>query len=425
MSDELVEQLVAENKQLREQLSQVSIPVTLSFSNAKFMESDGIIEFTAVGLCEGTWKGVFYPLEEIKKLADNWVELGRPKIPLLVEHGKDEEFGIKAVGEVYELRFDDDLKALFIKGRITDPKAIKKVKEGEFNHVSLAHFINLKEVNHQNVASDLNLVEVSLTRAPACPSCTILNVQELGEFELKVESDLAYPIIPKVPTRRLVPVYRYPLIYGIPYVYPVPYKYPTPYASPSYGYPYAYPVYGYPYGYPAYGYPAISPEDIQGLMDRITQLEERVQALEEKVAELSKAKVELSETTAPPREAVTTAETTAPAQATEVKEAPKEEAPSEAPTEAKPEVSPLEERVAKLESSISQILEIVQKLAPKEEPKEAPKEEPKEEPKTEESKPAPAPSEAKPEEKPQIDISKVDPLELVIAYGRKKFGIEE
>ena len=209
MSEELVEQLVAENKMLREQLAEISIPVLLSSSNVKFAERDETVEITAVALCEGTWKGVFYPLDEIKKAYEKWVEQGKPRIPILVEHGKDPHFGIRVVGEVEELRFDDDLKALFLKGKIIDPEAIERIKDGTLTHISLAQFITTLTKNNQKIASDITFVEASLTQAPSCPACTILNVEELGEFELRFESDLAFPFAPRRPR---YPIYKYPYL---------------------------------------------------------------------------------------------------------------------------------------------------------------------------------------------------------------------
>jgi len=429
MSEELVEQLVAENKMLREQLAEVSIPVLLSSSNVKFAERDEIVEITAVALCEGTWKGVYYPLDEIKKAYERWVEQGRPKIPILVEHGKDPHFGIKVVGEVEELRFDDDLKALFLKGKVIDPEAIERIKNGELTHISLAQFITTLTKNNQKIASDITFVEASLTQAPCCPACTILNVEELGEFELRFESDLAYPFPPR---SARYPIYKYPFYplpyYGYPYGYPQ--GYPTPQYGYPYGYPYRYPQYGYPYGYPLYGYPPIKPEDIQALMDRITQLEERVQAIEDKLAEMSKTKIALSETAEAPREAVTTDSTTDASKETTVSTPETTAEPQK--VEVPPEKPSLEDRLSTLEERVSRILELLESKKESEvkvEVQEAKPEEKLEEPKVEETKP----SESKPEEspkseserKPEIDLEKLNPIEVVIAYGRKAFKIEE
>jgi hypothetical protein len=142
-----------------------------------FEELEGKLVVAGIALAEGLWKHVLYSAEEIQKAAKDLK--GKP---LMVEHGTDEDFKENHVGKVLEAYFDTLLKSLVFKAEVTDPAAIKKVKDGTFPAVSCSTWVDKFPINaEQAVGFNYKFNELSLVRAPACDKCFILAVEELAK----------------------------------------------------------------------------------------------------------------------------------------------------------------------------------------------------------------------------------------------------
>ncbi len=263
----------------------------ISLENSPFFsleEGKGKLVISGIALAEGVWKNVLYPAEEIAKAAERLK--GKP---LKVEHGMDEDFKDKSVGRVIDAYYDKTLKSLIFKAEVTDPEAIEKVKNGEFQAVSCSTWIDKLPVNQeQSVGFNFLFNELSLVRSPACDKCFIFAVEELskklkenlnispvkeesgeesmdeareapveeevteeltdiefeGEVDLtEVEPPKLFAVIECSSLDELMELAKKKTIvtyyYGYPYPYPYYGKYPYPH------YPY-YPYYPYPYKKP-------------------------------------------------------------------------------------------------------------------------------------------------------------------------------
>ena len=145
MSASILEEALAENEQLRRELStlkeklkeqnevkELSVDFVSTLSSITNLGMVGKkLKIAGIMLAEGVWNGLPYVKSEIKKMYDRFKNKLR-KLPITVEHERTEEFKDKKVGETVNVEWDDMLGAIKYEAYITDPKAIEMVKNGTF-----------------------------------------------------------------------------------------------------------------------------------------------------------------------------------------------------------------------------------------------------------------------------------------------------
>jgi hypothetical protein len=125
------------------------------------------LRLRVIALREGTWNGVQYPAEEIKK------SVGQIKgIPVRVEHAKDPNFKGRIVGTVTNALWDEFFNAAVAELEITDKTAAQMVLDKVFPAVSISTFLDFDE---KGVGSNFKHLELSLVRRPACTECYIIS----------------------------------------------------------------------------------------------------------------------------------------------------------------------------------------------------------------------------------------------------------
>jgi len=171
--ESILEELLAENAQLREKLGNYQ---ELGFtSNINILAKKPKLKISGVLIAEGVWKGVKYDYEEMKKALSKFLGL-----PIKVQHGKSEEFGDRTVGKVTKVAADDVIRSLVFEGIVTDEKAVKLIEDGVFNAISIkGGFEKLEEDSTPPVGRNYTPIEASLTGSPACDNCMIFNVSAL------------------------------------------------------------------------------------------------------------------------------------------------------------------------------------------------------------------------------------------------------
>ena len=148
------------------------------------------LEIAGIALAVGEWNGVLYTADEIKKL-----EKQLPGTPVLVEHGRDPDFGNTQVGVFTEAKWDDMIDALLFKAKITDERAIQAVVKKKFPAISLSNRLFYVPDNGKIRGVDLELIEGSLVVNPACEVCYITKTAECltkifgNEFKSKMSID--------------------------------------------------------------------------------------------------------------------------------------------------------------------------------------------------------------------------------------------
>lgn len=174
------EKLIAQAKNIpREEIVLSSAPFF------QLSEKEGKLLITGIALAEGVWKNVLYPADQIEKSANALV--GKP---LVVEHGMNENFQRRQVGKVLSSTYDSALKSLVFQAEVTDPEAIKCVKDGTFPAVSCSTWIDKYPVNdEQSIGFNFLFNELSLCRTPACEKCFIFAVEELSKKIQKEKED--------------------------------------------------------------------------------------------------------------------------------------------------------------------------------------------------------------------------------------------
>jgi len=187
----IFEELHAERQEL-ERMIKVAKNITkeeVILSSAPFFsleEKEGKLLITGIALAEGVWKSVLYPAEEIEKSATHLQ--GKP---LKVEHGLDALFETREVGTVKKAYYDRALKSIVFQAEVTDPEAIKLVKDGTFPAVSCSTWVDKFPLNQeQSIGFNFNFNELSLVRTPACEKCFIFAVEELSKKISQEKQDL-------------------------------------------------------------------------------------------------------------------------------------------------------------------------------------------------------------------------------------------
>lgn len=135
------------------------------------LESEKLVPLIIRGIAlkEGTWNGLFYPREEIRKAASNLA--GKP---LMIDHGKSVR---DIVGRVKNTSWNPALNALEFEAEIIDENIAKKVLEGLITGVSVGVIVDRIKEGSNLVARNYEFKELSLVLVPACTDCKILDVQ--------------------------------------------------------------------------------------------------------------------------------------------------------------------------------------------------------------------------------------------------------
>jgi len=187
MSDSIVNELIAENTYLRQEIEKLTKRNISDTVEVETLSDFSVVEeladklrISGILLAEGVWNGVLYSKEEIKKMYKIFKDK-LSKLPVRIEHERDDDFGSKAVGQHTNVEWSDTLGAILYEAEITDPKAIEELKNGRFVGTSLKLYLKKENVGGVDKGIDLEPVDNSLTSAPACESCIIVNAEELNK----------------------------------------------------------------------------------------------------------------------------------------------------------------------------------------------------------------------------------------------------
>jgi len=179
MNESIIEELIAENVELRKKLSSLNKTSIESLTTFYITEElANKIKISGVLIAEGVWNGVKYTWEELKKMYNKFKDK-LSNLPIKVEHEKTKEYKDKTVGKHIKTELNETLKAILYEAEITDPKAIKDIKEGKFRATSLkSEMIKVSE-NGEELGRDINPIDNSLSQYPACSTCQMFNIEEL------------------------------------------------------------------------------------------------------------------------------------------------------------------------------------------------------------------------------------------------------
>lgn len=181
MSNNMENELFKEVFSLRKQLKELSTPkeaVSLSSFSTKDLKNK--LKIIGVLLAEGTWGGIYWGGEEIKKMVKKRQDL-LDKMELTAEHEKDDSWGNKQRGYHEKVTYNNKLKAAIYEGIIDDSKAIDAIKDGFFRATSMRVKFTPKFVDGRKIATDLEPINNTLTAYPACKTCSIFNWKELSD----------------------------------------------------------------------------------------------------------------------------------------------------------------------------------------------------------------------------------------------------
>jgi len=171
MSESIIEELLAENVELRSKLGSEEIGSIFHVLSIKPMKISGVL------IAEGVWKGIKYSYDKVLKPALNKFK----GLKGLVMHGKTEEFKDRQIGKLTKVACDDILKAITFEAEVTDPEAIEKIKEGVFDAVSIkGKFDEIDMSSTPPEGVGYTPIEWSLTGTPACKNCLIFSKEELS-----------------------------------------------------------------------------------------------------------------------------------------------------------------------------------------------------------------------------------------------------
>lgn len=160
-----VEELLDENTRLKKALIE-KVKITLGGA----FETISLEPFAirGVAIVEGTWNGMYYPTELLKKLGSEKIST-----PLKIEHGQTEEFKGRVIGEINEWKYDDIIKGIVFNAEIWDDEIVSLIKEKALPAVSIYGMADVEYKDGKRVVTNLDLEELSLTQSPACTACWI------------------------------------------------------------------------------------------------------------------------------------------------------------------------------------------------------------------------------------------------------------
>jgi len=171
MSESIIEELLAENVELRSKLGSEEIGSIFHVLSTRPMKISGVL------ISEGVWKGIKYSYDKVLKPSLNKFK----GLKGLVMHGKTEEFKDREIGKLTKVACDDLLKAITFQALVTDEEAVKKIEEGVFDAVSVkGKFEDIDMSVTPPEGINYTPIEWSLTGTPACKNCLIFSKEELS-----------------------------------------------------------------------------------------------------------------------------------------------------------------------------------------------------------------------------------------------------
>lgn len=123
------------------------------------------LEIRGVFLTEGEWNNDTYPKSICKSLES---QIESRNIPVMVEHGKREDFGSKIVGKTTIGEYNETIKGVLGRVEVTDPLAQELIKKKKLRGFSVRGEVDKNPENGKNVVNSFNLFEISLVEDPAC-----------------------------------------------------------------------------------------------------------------------------------------------------------------------------------------------------------------------------------------------------------------
>lgn len=166
-------ELVKENTQLRKLLFDKSESV----GSKIYILSENPLRIRGILIAEGIWKGVYYDYAELTKALDKFDNLKG-----MVMHGHSEKYKDRVIGKLEKVIKDDLLRAIKFEAIVTDEDAIKDIRDGKFDAVSIkVEFENVDFTKTPPYGKGLKPIEWSLTSTPACDTCLIFNAEELDK----------------------------------------------------------------------------------------------------------------------------------------------------------------------------------------------------------------------------------------------------
>lgn len=150
-------------------LNSIVKPIEVKFEQDIFLNeelshgSDLIIE--GIALQEGTFKGIHYSAEFLKKVAKTFIG-----VPLRFDHEK----GVRDIaGKVTMAFFDPVRKAIRFTATVFNDLAKRVLKEGLVDSVSVGILVDAVRGKKGVEARDGTGKEISLVGTPACKTCKI------------------------------------------------------------------------------------------------------------------------------------------------------------------------------------------------------------------------------------------------------------
>jgi len=171
--DELIKILI-------EQIEELSFQPERTIENLEFKQTVGVLKellqngnvvpltIRGTALKEGTWNGLFYPYEEIKKRAQELVG----KL-LMTDHGKSVR---DIIGKVVTVTCDDVNRLARFEAQITDEDIARKVLEGLVDSVSVGVIVDRVKEGNNLTARNYEFKELSIVITPACVDAKIKEV---------------------------------------------------------------------------------------------------------------------------------------------------------------------------------------------------------------------------------------------------------
>ena len=109
--------------------------------------------------------GEYFPKDLLEKAAKEYIKMGT----LLFDHGHDSTYGRKPIGVLFQAKVDNKGR-MKVKGRVSDDYIWEKIELGELKAFSIGGMAKWQQdMNGLYVATELDIVEVSIVSVPANP----------------------------------------------------------------------------------------------------------------------------------------------------------------------------------------------------------------------------------------------------------------
>jgi len=158
-----IEALTRETERNEENLYSEGIKITSELSEKLIP-----LKIRGVALREGTWNGLFYPREELRKAAADLQ--GKP---LMIDHSDSVR---DLVGRVTKTWYNEAINGIEFEAEILDEEIARKVIEGLISGVSVGVIVDRVKEGNNLIARNYEFKELSLVLVPACTDCHIKEV---------------------------------------------------------------------------------------------------------------------------------------------------------------------------------------------------------------------------------------------------------